>query len=99
MPDWLWIQEVVFPLIGMAMGAGVLYGVYRTANRIIDRKMEREGVQGGAGAAEVEQLKVRLEAMEELSYRLHDLEERVDFAERVITQQRERGELPPGPDR
>jgi hypothetical protein len=84
MPDWLWIQEVVFPLIGMAMGAGVLYGIYRTANRLIDRKQEREALHGGAGSAEVEQLRAR------------DLEERVDFTERVLTQQRERGGLPPG---
>lgn len=96
MPDWLWIQEVVFPLIGMAMGAGVLYGVYRTANRLIDRKQEREALQGGAGSAEVEQLRARVEALEELSYRLHDLEERVDFTERVLTQQRERDQLRPG---
>jgi hypothetical protein len=95
MPDWLWIQEVVFPLIGMAMGAGVLYGIYRTANRLIDRKQEREALQGGTGAAEVEQLRTRVEALEELSYRLHDLEERVDFTERVLTQQRERDQLPP----
>ena len=53
MPDWLWIQEVVFPLIGMAMGAGVLYGIYRTANRLIDRKQDREALPGGAGAAEI----------------------------------------------
>jgi hypothetical protein len=95
MPEWLWIQEVVFPLIGMAMGAGVLYGIYRTANRLIDRKQEREALQGGAGAAEVEQLRARVEALEELSYRLHDVEERVDFTERVLTQQRERDQLPP----
>jgi hypothetical protein len=94
MPDWLWIQEVVFPLIGMAMGAGVLYGIYRTANRLIDRKQEREAL-GGPGAAEVEQLRTRVEALEELGYRLHDLEERVDFTERVLTQQRERDQLPP----
>lgn len=96
MPPWLWIQEVVFPLIGMAMGAGVLYGVYRTANRLIGRKQAREALQGGAGSEEVENLRERVEALEELSYRLHDVEERVDFTERVLTQQRERDQLPPG---
>lgn len=96
MPDWLWIQEIVFPLIGMAMGAGVLFGIYRTANRLIDRKQERDVVKGGASSADVERLRARLETLEELSYRLHDLEERVDFTERVLTQQRERDRLPPG---
>jgi len=96
-PDWIVVQEIVFGLLGMAMGGGVLYGIYRTANHWIDRRHERElaGVDG-AGAADVEQLRDRVEALEEISYRLHELEERVDFTERVLTRRRDQGELPPG---
>ncbi len=98
MPEWMWFETIVLPLLGMGMGAGVLYGVYRTVNNWIERKHERElALHGGAaGSTDVENLRSRVEALEEASDRLQDLEERVDFAERVLTQQRERGELPPG---
>jgi len=35
--DWIWIQNVIFPLVGMGMGAFFLYGVYRTVNRALYR--------------------------------------------------------------
>jgi hypothetical protein len=34
--------------------------------------------------------------MEEVRYRLTDLEERLDFAERILAKQKDAGQLPPG---
>src|SRR3989304_2578942 len=55
LPDWLWIQNVIFPLVGMGMGALFMFGVYRVAIRWIDRRHERlmaeRGSGGGAGVA------------------------------------------------
>jgi hypothetical protein len=44
---------------------------------------------------EVEDLRARLDAMELVDHRLTDVEERLDFAERVLTQQRH-DQLPEG---
>jgi hypothetical protein len=45
-----------------------------------------DGAEAGALRAEVE----------EMRYRLTDVEERLDFAERMLTSAREAGKLPPG---
>lgn len=98
MPDWLWIQNVVFPLVGMGMGVLFMFGVYRVAVRWIDRRHERLMVeQGGAGgSAALQQLQARVDQLEDVAGRVQDLEERLDFTERVLAQQRERGRLPAG---
>lgn len=98
MPDWLWVENVVFPLVGMGMGVLFMLGVYRIAMRWIDRRHERLMVERGsaAGASEVQQLRARVEALEDSVGRVQELEERLDFAERILSQQRERGQLPAG---
>ena len=98
MPDWLWIQNVVFPLIGMGMGVLLMFGVYRIATRWIDRRHERLMLDRGAGAGsqDLRQLQARVDQMEDVAARVQDLEERLDFTERVLAQQRERGRLPAG---
>ena len=96
--DWFYFNTVVLPLLGMGMGGFLLYGVYRTANRWIERKHERElaAAGGGASPVEVEQLRTRVEALEDVAYRIQELEERVDFAERMLTRQRDQDRLGPG---
>lgn len=96
--DFIWIENVVFPLIGMGMGVLFMFGVYRVAMRWIDRRHERLMAERGSGgsAGEVQQLRARVEALEESVGRVQELEERMDFAERILAQQRERGQLPAG---
>jgi hypothetical protein len=45
---------------------------------------------------ELEELRERVAELDHLSRRVTELEERVDFAERLLAQQREAGRLPPG---
>ena len=73
-----------------------MFGVYRIATRWIDRRHERLMADRGAGAGspEVRELRARVEQLEEAVARVQDLEERLDFTERVLAQQRERGRLP-----
>jgi len=96
MPEWLWIENVVFPLVGMGMGVLFMVGAYRLAMRWIDRRHERLLAErgGAAGSAEIQQLRARVEALEDSVGRVPELEERLDFAERILAQQRERGRLP-----
>src|SRR3990172_960968 len=97
MPDWLWIQNVVFPLVGMGMSVLFMFGVYRIATRWIDRRHERLMAERGtgAGSGEVQQLRARVEALEDAAGRVQELEERLDFAERVLTQSKQ-GQLEAG---
>jgi hypothetical protein len=100
MPDWIWIQNVIFPILGMGMGAFFMFGLYRVANRALDRRHERLMAEGGAGGSEeLRQLRARVEQLEDVAARVQDLEERLDFTERVLAQQRERGQLPAGGER
>ena len=68
--------------------------------KAVVRRFERKG--GGALAGgdemlrmEVGELRARLDAMEQVDYRLTDVEERLDFTERVLTQ-RKHDQLPEG---
>jgi hypothetical protein len=89
-PSYLWIQEVVFPLIGMGIGTFVLYGAYRTVNRMLDRRHESQRVGGGVAADEIRHLEERVAVLEEQTGRVQELEERLDFAERMLAKQGQR---------
>ncbi len=91
--DFVWFQNVVLPVLGMGLGAFAMYAVYRTVNRHLDRRHERQMASstGGGVSNELEDLRARLESLEDMALRLQDLEERVDFAERMLAQhQRQR---------
>jgi hypothetical protein len=86
--DFVWVQNVIFPLIGMAMGGFVLYGIYRTANRLIDRRDTRHLAEGGELAEQVRELQDRLTIVEDQAGRVEELEQRIDFAERLLVEHR-----------
>lgn len=90
MPTHLWIQEVIFPLIGMGIGTFVLYGAYRTVNKMLDRRHEAQTAGRGTSAEALQQLEERVAFLEEQSGRVQELEERVDFAERMLAKQGQR---------
>ena len=92
MPDWMWIQNVVFPILGMAMGTFAMYGVYRTVNKVLDRRHERQLAEAGGGgrSPELDDLRSRVDLLEDAVDRVSDLEERLDFAERLLAQQQRR---------
>ena len=54
--------------------------------RALARRLERKGNVDSALRAEVEQLHTRLAEMDSLQSRLLELEERVDFTERLLAQ-------------
>ena len=83
MPDFWFLV----PLGGMAVGALFMVGVYRLVVRWIDR---RHGTPLPEGTREeLEELRRQVAAVEELPERVSELEERLDFAERLLAQQRE----------
>jgi hypothetical protein len=96
MPDYIWIENVLFPLVGMGMGVLFMFGVYRTINRVLDRRHERQLALMQGSGAEVRALVQRLEAAEDQLLRIPELEERIDFTERLLARQKERDRLAPG---
>ena len=92
MGDPAFIDVVVLPILGMIMGGGFLWGVYRTVNRALERRHERMMVVEGAPTAHaLEELRGRVEVLEDVNYRMQELEERLDFAERMLAQQQRKG--------
>jgi hypothetical protein len=94
MPEFMLLfEDVLLPILGMGMGAFAMFGVYRTINRHLDRRHERLMAEraGGGDARQLDELRGRVEDLEEGSMRLQDLEERLDFAERMLAQQQRRG--------
>ena len=86
--DFVWFQNVVLPVLGMGMGAFVLFGAYRTVNRQLDRRHEKEmaAATHEHASPELEELRGRVELLEETAARVHELEERLDFTERMLAQ-------------
>ena len=90
MPD-----EIVFIIVtGMVMFTTLGLGLMRTISRHLERKHGRTGVSP-ALRAEVENLRAQMESVDDLRTLVADIEERLDFTERVITRQGESGRLPP----
>lgn len=55
-------------------------------NRALDRRHERLlASERGGSSRELEEVRSRIEALEETAFRVQELEERVDFAERLLT--------------
>ena len=85
-PDWIVFQQTVIPLLGMGLGGLAMFGVYRTINRALDRRHDRLlASDKGGSLPELEEVRNRIEALEETAFRVQELEERVDFAERLLT--------------
>ena len=88
MPDFIWIQNVIFPLVGMGMATFFGWQIIRSVNRHLDRRHQMKG--GGdieELKREVERLRSMVDGGDDVVARLADVEERLDFTERVLAQQ------------
>jgi hypothetical protein len=65
----------------MALGAFFMYGVYRLLSRWLDF---RHRGAGGLTAGELDELRRQLSELGDLPARVLELEERLDFAERLL---------------
>lgn len=92
-PPWVTLPPPVVLLIAVAFIAGVTFVLYPIA-RALARRLE-----GKAGNAEMEaqldDLRERVQELEGVQLRVAELEERLDFTERMLTQRRDH-ELPRG---
>lgn len=89
--------EAILKVIIMGVAAvGIPVGAYAAiaATRSIWGRPQPTPESGGAG--ELAALRERVQELEVLQGRMMELEERLDFAERMLVQQRETGRLPEG---
>jgi len=73
--------ELIMAILGMLIGGLLLWPLVRAWARRLER-----GTSNPALKDEVENLRARLSEMEGLHDRVAELEERADFAERMLTQ-------------
>lgn len=86
---------VLIPLAGMATGALFMVGIYKLVARWMDLRHRRELPPGTED--ELQDLRGQVAELGDLPHRVADLEERLDFAERLLAQARQdRAELGPG---
>lgn len=86
-------MEIVGPVIGI----GSLMMIGASAIVMIRRLAPRHPVDSGDRDHLLEEIHGRLEELDHLRQRVSELEERVDFTERVLAKQRETPRLAPPP--
>jgi hypothetical protein len=89
--DFLFWDRVVIPLAGMATGLLITLSVIKAIVRWMERRHEAR--MAGSAAGELEGLRSE---MGQLRSQVESLEERLDFAERMLTQERNRRPIESG---
>lgn len=86
-PNLIWMNDGFPPAIVMIVFLGLLATtvVLWPVMRALARRLEGKGSADAALRAEVEQLHHRLGEVDGLQLRVAELEERLDFAERLLT--------------
>ncbi len=92
------IAKMLGLLLAFGGAGAVSYALIRLVNVFSHRLEQSGGPELQAIAAEVEELRARAAGTDELHHRVAELEERLDFAERMLARQREPGALPDGRD-
>jgi Tfp pilus assembly protein PilO len=90
------LQDPVQPEVGMGFVIAMLTAITIILGPItwaLARRLGRKADPDSALRAEVEQLHTRLAEMDSLQSRLIELEERVDFTERLLAQAQQPGRI------
>lgn len=90
-------QSILIALSVLALSAGVIF-LLKPLVQALARRIDGRGADS-ALAGEVMQLREQLGDLEPLRGRVHELEERVEFAERLLAQRGQQDLLPRGEPR
>jgi Tfp pilus assembly protein PilO len=93
MAPWMFMSPPALVLTALGFFAAVVLITYPLV-RALARRLEGRAAPDPALAAEVEDLRTRVAELEQQQGRMHELEERIDFTERLLAQQREQARLP-----
>ena len=88
-PNLIWMNDGGPPAIVMIVVFSLMAAtiILWPIMRALARRLEGKGVSDPALRAEVEQLHQRLGEVDTLQLRVNELEERIDFTERLLAQQ------------
>lgn len=92
-PPWESLPPGIFLLICLAFVGGFV-AVFWPLMRALARRIEGKGRTDPALLEELDHLRARVGDLEAMQIRMGDLEERVDFAERLLAQKSGSRELP-----
>jgi hypothetical protein len=88
-------MDEAFTLFGVLIAVGGAGTITYAAIAITTAMTERlRGKRAAIGSDDLDEIRARLEATEALEARVMELEERVDFAERLLAQPRDQADLP-----
>ncbi len=76
------INNLVIPIAGMITGVVICIGFFKTVRHLIDRKSVRS--PDASLTAEVAELHARIDGLERRTELIDELEDRIDFAERLL---------------
>ena len=93
MAPWMLMSPEAMVLTALGFFAAVVLITFPLV-RALARRLEGRSARDPALAAEVEELRARVAELEQRQGTLHELEERIDFTERLLAQQREQARLP-----
>jgi len=93
-PPWITLPPAVTLLIALGFFAACAVVLYPLVRALARRLEGRPAGPDPALRSELDQLRHRLEDVEILQTRILELEERVDFTERLLAQRREAERLP-----
>jgi|WetSurMetagenome_2_1015567.scaffolds.fasta_scaffold12482_8 hypothetical protein len=85
------------PVIAMSVftiSVALVFILRGPLGKALARRIEGPAVAGSFANGEMDDLRSRLEEVEQQVARVHELEERLDFTERLLAQQREQPRLP-----
>lgn len=97
-PDPGTLADVLVPIAGMLTGGALIVTVGWTIRHWVDRHYRSKELVGSDVLDTLGRIEQRLTNVEDLSERIQELEERLDFAERVLVKSGDRPVLPPRED-
>ncbi|MDH4044742.1 MAG: hypothetical protein OEY20_08470 [Gemmatimonadota bacterium] len=88
-------EFILIPIAGMATGTIFMFGIYKLITKWME--LRHRPAVGGVSAEELQDLRDDVALLRDMPDRVAELEERLDFTERLLAQaRRERSELNPG---
>lgn len=88
-------NEMILAVLGIILGFIVVVKIFAPLTRALVRKLEGKAAPPEL-QAEVDQLRDQIAEVEPLRHRVLELEERVEFAERLLAQRKDQDLLPRG---
>ncbi len=95
-PPWITLPPGVTLLITLGFFAACAFVLYPLM-RALGRRLEGRSTTDSVLQEEIQRLHVRLGDVDNLQHRVMELEERLDFTERMLAQRREPDRLGDGP--